>query len=131
MEGSKVKKIRVALVDDSRVFRRAIKRFLTKEKNIAIVAEISFVGRLLETLKRKKPDLILLDIRLRDTNSLYWVDKIKNLLPQSIIFVLTSYDYPTYRRMAEERGVPEYILKRDVSEVLLPTIHRYFELNGD
>jgi len=121
------KNIRVALVDDSKVFRETVKGFLVTLGNITVVAEIPSVTRLLTILEKTKPELILLDIRLGKVNSLNWVEKIKEVLPESIIFVLTSYDYPMYRIMAQEAGISEYILKKNIVKVLSPSIRKHFK----
>ena len=124
-------KVRVALVDDNEMFRTVLKKVLAKGKNITVVAEISSAKEPLFTLKKKRPELILLDVRLGKVNSLYWTEKIKKSLPESIIFVLTSYDYPLYKEMARESRIPEYILKKDVAKILNATIRKYFKKASD
>jgi DNA-binding response OmpR family regulator len=63
--------------------------------------------------KMVKPDVILLDLVLPEANGFVLARLLRNessTKPQSI-FLVTAFDNPTYRRIAQESGIDRYFVK--------------------
>lgn len=62
--------IRIALVDDHTLVRDGIRALLAVMPQIEVVGEADSGAAALELLEQVQPDLLLLDIGLKDTNGL-------------------------------------------------------------
>lgn len=81
--------MRTVIVDDEPSARKGIKRILAHHPIIDIVDEAHSIKSLYAKLNQHKPDLILLDIMLRDSNSL---DEIQKIHASSLIIITTAFD---------------------------------------
>jgi DNA-binding NarL/FixJ family response regulator len=85
--------IRVLLVDDSPLVLHGIRAAIESDptgQSVAIVGEAGTADAALVEAQRLRPDLVLLDLRLPDDSGLNVCKKIRELLPQCVVIVLTS-----------------------------------------
>jgi DNA-binding NarL/FixJ family response regulator len=106
--------IRVVLVDDQTLVRRGICSLLELAGDIAIVAEASDGEEGMAAIRRERPDVVLLDVRMPGKNGL---DVLRDLqgagaLPPTIL--LTTFDDDEVLLEAVKAGARGYLLK-DVS----------------
>ena len=104
-------RIRVFLVDDHLVVRAGLKQLLNATEDIEVAGEAACGLEALSKAPAVAPDVLLLDLRLPDIDGLVVSQKLKELLPQLRVLVLTSYldDKTVLRTMTA--GVDGYILK--------------------
>lgn len=100
----------VILVDDHAIWREGVKGML-EETEFAVVGEAASGREALDVASEKKPDLVLLDIRMAGGDGLEALEKLKALLPQTAVVMLTTYDNPTYMARAVAGGAAGYLLK--------------------
>ena len=82
--------IKIAICDDHKLIREGVKALLFGEKDIKLVGE-AFNGKsLLELLNRLKPDVLLLDIRMPDSNGLQLIPKVLELSPETRLLMLSA-----------------------------------------
>jgi len=82
--------IRVAICDDHKLIREGIKALLFGEKDIKLVGE-AFNGKsLIDLLSGLKTDVLLLDIRLPDSNGLQLIPKVLDLSPETRLLMLSA-----------------------------------------
>jgi DNA-binding NarL/FixJ family response regulator len=106
--------IRVVLVDDQTLVRRGICSLLGLAGDITIVAEASDGEEGIAAIRRERPDVVLLDVRMPGKNGL---DVLRDLqgagaLPPTIL--LTTFDDDEVLLEAVKAGARGYLLK-DVS----------------
>ena len=106
--------IRVVLVDDQTLVRRGICSLLQLAGDITIVAEAADGEEAIAAIRRERPDVVLLDVRMPGKNGL---DVLRNLqasggLPPTIL--LTTFDDDEALLEAVKAGARGYLLK-DVS----------------
>jgi DNA-binding NarL/FixJ family response regulator len=65
----------------------------------------------LQEVNSSRPTFIFMDIRLGDDNGLELTKEIKQLYPEVIISILTSYDFPEYRDAAFKNGADFFLIK--------------------
>jgi len=82
-------KIKVLIVDDSRLVRTAFKSILGQDPNIEIVgvAEDPFDAR--DKIKKLNPDVLTLDIEMPKMDGLSFLEKIMSLRPMPVVMVST------------------------------------------
>jgi DNA-binding NarL/FixJ family response regulator len=105
-------------------------RILINETNIATVTGVSYsLSGCRNALAFKRPNVLLLDIKLPDGNGIDFCAEIRNKYPELKILALTTHDeYSVVRRMMEN-GANGYILKNALSEEIISGIEAV--MNGD
>jgi DNA-binding NarL/FixJ family response regulator len=116
-------RIRVGLVDDHGSVRSAVQTLLAEAGDLAVVGEAESVEEAGELVSASRPDVLLLDLGLRDGVSL---SSIPALLargaPELKIVILTMNEDPGFRRAALEAGASDYLLKDSPPDELIAAV---------
>ncbi|MBI4320872.1 MAG: response regulator transcription factor [Chloroflexi bacterium] len=115
-------KIRVLLVDDHKVMRDGTRLILEAADDIEVVAEAESGEDAVRLALLLKPDVVVLDIKLKGQSGVQAAGRIKAEAPESQIVVLTAYDYDQYVRAMLEAGALGYILKSDGGRELVEAV---------
>lgn len=102
--------IRVVIVDDHGIVREGLRGLLTLP-GIEVVGEGDSGASAIELAKRLQPDVMLLDIRMRDGDGLQALPQIKAVSPQTSVIMLTTYANPGYLARAISSGASGYLSK--------------------
>ena len=111
--------LRILVVDDERLARAALKRLLFSERDIEIVGEAENIKDTLEQIKEKKPNLVFMDIELRNSNGFDIFDKLEN--PPVVVFVTA---YAEHAVKAFSVNATDYLLKPVSQSRLRETLNR-------
>lgn len=103
--------IRVVLIDDHTVMRQGTRLILHQTDDIRVVAESDEAKEGIELIREHLPDVVVLDIRLRETSGVDVAKEIRKIAPDTRILVLTAYDYDQYVKAMINVGVDGYLLK--------------------
>jgi len=114
-------KIRVLLIEDNRLLREGITKMLNAEEDIKVISS-SGNGDAFEKAKKPPPDVVLLDLGLRDQDSLTVVELIKKQFPETHVIVMDLV--PAHAEIVEfvKAGVSGFILKDATLHDFLHTI---------
>ena len=100
---------RILTVDDEMLALRRLKLLLQTIPQAQIVGEASSCGEAYSKIGELRPDIVLLDIKMRDGNGFDVLEAIARLPnPPTVIFV-TAYDQ--YATQAFDTAVADYLLK--------------------
>lgn len=100
------------IADDEQLERQALRYIIEKKcPDIRIVAETGDGTSAIQLADSEKPDIILMDIRMPEVNGLEAALKIRRLLPEVMIIMLTAFDEFSYAKQALSAGAVEYLLK--------------------
>ena len=113
--------VSVLIADDHEVVRLGLKNLL-QGSQCEVIAEATTGEQALELVATKKPDLVILDVRMLGGDGLYVLGRIKLDRPELPIILLSTYDNPTYVARAVALGASGYVLKSDTRERLLQSI---------
>src|SRR5450759_3233503 len=97
-------KMKVILADDSSLFRDRIKDLLKNLGNVEIVGEAVNGLEALKLIEDKKPDLVILDIRMPEMTGIEVLRKIREKGIVVKICMLTSYPYKQYKERCLAEG---------------------------
>lgn len=122
-----MKPIKVLLVDDQTLFRKAIAAYLSSYPEIKIVGEAEDGLQAVEKAEQLHPDLILMDINMPGCDGLEATRKIKAILPDIKIVMLTISDDDEDLFEAIKSGAQGYLLKNMRPEELLEYMQDAFE----
>jgi two-component system, NarL family, response regulator DevR len=90
MSASRPPTLKLLLVDDSELVRMGLRALLTAERSIHVVGEAGSVAAAVDTVKKLRPEVVLMDIRLPDGTGFDACRQILQLLPETKILFLTS-----------------------------------------
>lgn len=106
-----MKKIKILLIEDNRLLRDGIASMLKKEPDMFVVATVGNGENILLMLDKHKPDLVLLDLGLRNQNSLQIVKLTSQNFPNIKIIVMDLIPIQTDVYEFVQAGVSGFILK--------------------
>lgn len=113
-------RVRVLVVDDQARARSSLKALLATEPRIESVREAANGKQALELALEWRPDVVVLDVRIPESDGVRVTSEIKAVAPQVRVIVLTLY--PEYREAALAAGASEFFLKGGSSQQLLNAI---------
>ena len=102
----------ILIVDDNKMFRRALKEILSAHLGSVDITEAGDGNGVRKRMEIQLPDLIFMDVALPGENGLQLTKKIKAESPQIPIVILTNYDTPEYRDAATTAGADRFLSKR-------------------
>lgn len=113
--------IRIVIVDDHEVVRTGLVS-LFEGSDIEVVGMATSGKEAVKLTKQKKPDIVLLDIRMEGGDGLETIELLRHAAPDSRVVMLSTYDNPTYIARANALGASEYLLKGSKREQLVGAI---------
>jgi DNA-binding NarL/FixJ family response regulator len=113
--------IRLLVADDHEVVRAGLVGLLN-DTEIEVIGQATDGEKVVEMARELKPDVVLLDIRMADTDGLTALSRIKADQPNVPVVLLSSYDNPTYVARAVALGAQGYLLKGCTREELLTAL---------
>ncbi|AEA69058.1 MULTISPECIES: response regulator [Pseudomonas] len=114
--------IRVALVDDHSLVRDGIKALLSVMPRLDVVGEAENGAQAIEMVGRSQPDLLLMDISLKDMNGLELTRLLGKQYPSLKILILSMYDNYEYVSESVRSGASGYVLKNAPSREIIAAI---------
>ncbi len=112
--------IRILLVDDHQVVREGLRRMLELETDLRVVGEANDAAGALAQADSLLPEIILMDIKMSDTDGIELTRQITQKQPSSNVIMLTLYD--EYLPQAIAAGAKGYLLKDIRREELVRAI---------
>ncbi|MDR6961809.1 DNA-binding NarL/FixJ family response regulator [Pseudomonas brassicacearum] len=114
--------IRVALVDDHSLVRDGIRALLSVMPQLNVVGEAENGAQAIEMVGRCQPDLLLVDISLKDMNGLELTRQLGKQYPSLKILILSMYDNYEYVSESVRSGASGYVLKNAPSREIIAAI---------
>lgn len=103
--------IKVLIADDQQLIRQSLSYVLNAEKDIAVVGEATNGRETIELVRRERPDVVLLDIRMPEVDGVECTRLIKSAYSQIKVIILTTFDDDEYVFGALRYGASGYLLK--------------------
>ena len=112
--------ITIAIADDHTAVRRCFISTLSKEPGLEFIAEAGNGQDLLDSVRQKQPDIILLDIKMPGLNGIE-VLKILHLdYPKIRVLILSAFLDVTYVARCLELGINGYLTKfMEIEDVVI------------
>lgn len=115
--------IRIALVDDQRLFVESLKVVIeSRAEDIHVVAIGSNGQEAVEIAEQHAPDLVLMDIRMPVMDGVAATREIHRRFPDVKIMILSTFSDDTYARRSLQYGAMGYLLKSIPPEELIGCI---------
>jgi DNA-binding NarL/FixJ family response regulator len=117
-------RVRVLLVDDHEIVRRGVASVIAAEPNLQVCGEADGVQSAIEAIKRTDPQLVIVDMSLRDGDGLELLKYMRDNHPRILSLVLSMHDEEVYAERALRAGARGYVRKVDVAETIIGAIAR-------
>jgi DNA-binding NarL/FixJ family response regulator len=117
----------LAIVDDHALFRKALKNYLSEQKNINVIMQASDVNELLEKLRHFSIDVLVMDLFMPGLNGNDALRIIRSRYPEMKIIILSmNADVDVISDLLDS-GIHGYISKSDEPDELLQAIQAVAE----
>lgn len=103
--------IKLAIADDHKIFRDGIKMALSNKENLKMLWEAEDGKDLLHKMSIKKPDVLLMDIRMPEIDGINAIELLRKEYEDVKIIVLTMYDDQQMISKMMEMGANAYLTK--------------------
>lgn len=106
------RKVGVLLVDDHEVVRVGLRSLLNREPGIEVVGEAATAESAVAEAIRRRPDVVVLDVRLPDRSGVEACREIRSAVPGTHVLMLTSYADEEAVLASVVAGASGYLLKQ-------------------
>jgi len=110
-----MKKSRIFIVDDHPIFRKGLVQLINEETDMEVCGEAEDVFSATHKVRQSKPDLVIVDITLKDTSGLELIKFIQDNNINIPSLVLSMHDEKVYAERALVSGARGYIMKQEMS----------------
>ena len=114
--------MKVLIADDHTIVREGLKQILTHIPEVDYIAEASNGQEVLNKIKRKKFDVLVLDISMPGSSGLEVLKEIKKRKPKMAVLVLSVHSEEQYAVRVLKAGASGYITKSSASDELVRAI---------
>lgn len=120
-------KKRVLIVDDHPVVRRGLAMLINMESDIEVCGEAEDVIGGLNAIAQTRPDIVLADISLKDSDGIQLIRQIRSHHPRVAVLAISMHDESVYAERALRAGARGYITKQAAEEKIIQAIRRILQ----
>ena len=102
---------RILIVDDHPIVREGLIKLIELEGDLAVVGEAETAAEARKAAEQLKPDLVILDITLREGNGLDLLKDLRVRCPKTAVLVLSMHDESIYAERVLKAGARGYLMK--------------------
>jgi two-component system, NarL family, response regulator len=114
--------IRILTADDHQLMREGIVAVLETQSDMRVVGQAASGSEAIETFRRVRPDVTLMDLRMPDMSGIEAITAIRTEFSNARIVVLTTYAGDVQAVSALKAGAAGYLLKGLVRKELIDTV---------
>lgn len=115
--------IRLLVADDHAVVRAGVAS-MVRESDITVVAEACDGAQALQMAQQHRPDVVLLDVRMPESDGMACLSKLKAEMPDIPVVIFTAHDNPTYIARAVALGAAGYLVKSASQAELISAVQQ-------
>lgn len=115
-------KVRIISADDHQLTREGLKRIISMEEDMEVIAECSDGIQVLELCNIHHPDVVLMDINMPIENGVNATERMRELFPDIKVIILSIHDDESYVFETLRKGASGYLLKDMEAEALIQAI---------
>ncbi len=119
---SPIRTTRLLIVDDHPLVRSGIISIIQMEEDLDVCGEAEDLTTALELVQKHTPDLVLVDLSLKNSNGLNLLKDITQNHPDVLTLAVSMHDEYTYAVRCLKAGAKGYIMKQEGTEKILEAI---------
>jgi DNA-binding NarL/FixJ family response regulator len=114
--------VTIVLADDHPIVRHGLRTLLEAEPDFAVVGEVSEGAKVMETVARLAPRVLVLDVMIPDMSGLEVARQVSQQAPHTRVLILSMYRNEAYVLEALRNGAVGYVLKSAGAEILVEAV---------
>jgi NarL family two-component system response regulator YdfI len=114
--------IRILVADDHLIVREGLRLILETAEGLTLVGEAADGAEAVRLASERKPDVVLMDLRMPGMDGLTALERLRAEQPQVAVVILTTYNEDDLMRRGLRAGARGYLLKDTDRETLFNTI---------
>lgn len=119
--------IKILIADDQELIRQSLQIILGSEPGFAVTDSVENGKEVIRSIRREKPDVILMDIRMPEMDGVVCTQIIKENYTDIKIIILTTFDDDEYVFNALKYGASGYLLKGIQTKELVGAIRKVYQ----
>jgi DNA-binding NarL/FixJ family response regulator len=116
--------MKILIADDSDILRNHLITIISELEGVKIVGESRDTKSAIRDINKKKPDLVILDIRMPGEGGIHVLKVVKEKNPKLIVIIFTDYPYPQYRTKCLESGADYFFDKSTETEKMIESVKK-------
>jgi DNA-binding NarL/FixJ family response regulator len=112
------------IVDDHEVVREGLRLSLSRAAHIRVIGEASDGASAVELAQRRKPDVVIMDVRMPGMDGLEATKLLTASVPDAKVLIFTAYSEKSLLSRGLESGATGYILKEAPHQTLVRAIEK-------
>jgi DNA-binding NarL/FixJ family response regulator len=118
------KRKRILIVDDHPLVRERLAEIINRESDLTVCGEAEDRHEALATILAKPPDLVLVDLTLKNSDGMELIKDIHSRWPNLLMLVVSMHDESLYAERVIRAGARGYITKQEATRSVLLAIRR-------
>ena len=115
----------ILIVDDHPIVRRGLAQLISQDEDLRVCGEASNAQNALDFLKRKLPDLLIVDISLEEgVDGIELIKMVKARYSDLPMLVVSMHDEALFAERSLKAGARGYIMKQVAIEGMMEAIRR-------
>lgn len=119
--------IKILIADDQELIRQSLLIILGSEKDFEVTDTVTNGVEVVRSVRKNKPDVILMDIRMPEMDGVVCTQIIKENYPSIKIIILTTFDDDEYVFNALKNGASGYLLKGVSMKELAEAVRKVYD----
>lgn len=112
----------IFIVDDHPAVREALISSINSKIDMRVVGESATAKEALRQIKRRRPDVVVVDLSLEDAHGLDLVEEIRSRFPEVRVIVFSMYEESVYAERSIRAGASGYVMKSEPTERVVAAI---------
>ncbi|MES2112088.1 MAG: response regulator transcription factor [Bacteroidota bacterium] len=122
--------IRIVIIEDDEIIREGYSMLLSQEKGYQVINQYESFDIAVKNIQNDRPNVILLDVELPGTNGIEAIPKLKKILPDTYILILTVFESEKFIFEALANGASGYLTKNTPPNKILASVKEAVEGGG-
>jgi DNA-binding NarL/FixJ family response regulator len=114
----------IFIVDDHPVFRKGLAQLIDEERELKVTGEAESVADAIDLLHRSQPDLMIVDITLKDRSGMDLIEFLREHHPGLPILVISMHDESLYAERVLRAGALGYITKQELTSDVVSAVRQ-------
>jgi DNA-binding NarL/FixJ family response regulator len=115
---------RILIVDDHPIVRRGLRELVADEPDLEVCGEAEDVAQALSQVEETRPDVVIVDLTLKNGHGLDLIQEIKARHGQIKMLVSSMHDESLFAERALRAGAAGYISKQEPPERMIDAMRR-------
>jgi DNA-binding NarL/FixJ family response regulator len=116
-------KSRVFIVDDHAMFREGLRQLIQYDPGLTVCGDAPDATTAIEAIRKSRPDVVIVDITLADSNGLELVKNLRNDYEDFPVLVVSMHEESLYAERALRAGAMGYVMKNESAKTVTAAIH--------